>query len=77
MQDHTVENTQGTSKEPLQVFLQQDISGTEGLHINISFFSLMNYAYSITRQHNMMLMSIWRSIALQGDGYEIHLSGEM
>jgi len=32
MQDHTVENTQGTSKAPLQVFLQQDISGTEGLH---------------------------------------------
>lgn len=77
--DHTAENTQGTSKGPLQVFLSATTGHQRhrGTPHKYFIFSPMNYAYSITRPHNMMLMSIWRSIALQGDGYEIHLAGEM
>lgn len=37
----------------------------------------MNYAYSITSPHNMMLASIWRPIAPMVDDYQIYRAGDM
>lgn len=37
----------------------------------------MNYAYSITSPHNMMLTSIWRPIAPTLDDYQIYHAGDM